>query len=180
MVTQNTDSATAAQMEHIEHCCHPGDHRDNLYACEAWRLLDMARTVGLRFMHIPGLASQVLVWGERTPESDRIAAALHARVEEVAQILPYPAAFAERADERHHREDVLHEPDIPLGDLPIPVAKAMITRWVLDLLEAERDNEAWVRATVGCDAPARTPLVHAKKTRRHTSPQATASDRVVY
>lgn len=154
--------------------------RDNLHTCEAWQLLDMARTAGLRYMHIPGLASQVLVWGARTPESDRIAAALHARVEEVAQILPYPAAFAERADERDYREDVLHEPDIPLGDLPIPVAKAMIARWVLDVLEAERDNDEWIHATVGRDTPARTPLEHVKKTRRPTSPHVTPSDRVVY
>ncbi len=158
----------------------PTAHRDNLSTCEAWQLLDMARLAGLRYMHIPGLASQVLVWGARTPESDRIAAALHARVEEVAHILPYPAAFAERADEQRYREDVLHEPDIPLGELPIPVAKAMITRWMLDVLEAERDNEDWVQSTMRRDTPARTPLERTKKTRRPTSPQVTPSDRVVY
>jgi hypothetical protein len=118
-----------------------------------WERVAAARQHGIRLLVVPGRPSQVLLYGQRgnDPEVEGIVHALRECADELAMVLarPYPLADGEDA----YRRDVLHEPDVLVGELPWSVLAAMIISLVRDTMESVEAEREWLASVVRGDDP---------------------------
>jgi hypothetical protein len=102
--------------------------------CSVADLLAAFRRVGGKIM---APARQLLVWGDRSETTDRLAAAIERRQTDVVAHLD--AAGISSPDV------VGEEPEIAFGHLPLTVAKAIVIGWVYDALDTIEGEQDWDR-----------------------------------
>ncbi len=160
------------------------DETIDYFTCDMVALIEHANRAGVHYLLPPITGThrpeRLMVRNHRDPEGQRIVEAIRARRDDVTAFLRAnrPAPLTISPDEERYRREVLHEEDIPISDLTLPMLKAMIIRVALEVRDAERSAEEWEANVASRDA-APAP-VQERTPRRAQRRREAQSDRVVY
>jgi hypothetical protein len=100
---------------------------------EPVELLAEAQRAGLKYRAFAGKPARLFIWGPRNDETDRIAAELYARRDEVVALMPQHPSPANGESDSH----------IMAGDIPLDVLRSMVIAWVHETIAVIEAEQLW-------------------------------------